>query len=396
MSFSQTITASQMRRINTSAILELIRREGLISRTEIAQKLGVSLSTVMRIVDELAEENFIQPMGEAQSSGGRPRSLLRFNGTAHVVVGIDLGGANIFGAVSDLDGNILHEVSAEQHDTGGEESYRRLVELIEELLTSPALSGREMRGIGVGAPGVTLHQQGIVTWAPSLNWREFPLKARLTEHFGLPVIVDNDVNLAALGELWFGLEQPVQNLVLITIGTGIGAGIIIDGALYRGAREAAGEIGYFLPGQEHLGKRYENFGAFESLASGTGVVERARRALASQRNPDELDRLSAEDVFAAARRGERWARGIVDETVDYLAIAVAGVSALLDPDLIVLGGVSSFADLLIGPVLQRIEGTVPVPPRLVASKIDRRAVVMGTIIGVLHHTTDYHVVRRFY
>jgi glucokinase-like ROK family protein len=395
MAYPLTVTSTAMRDINRSAILEIIRRESPISRTLIAEKLNVSLPTVMRIVDELIDEGFVRPQGATEWSGGRRRPLLEFNAEGHVVIGIDLGGTKIFGAIADLGGNILDEVNVSRHGVSGEESYRRLVELIDTLLASPKLQDRRIRGIGVGVPGVTMHSTGVVAWAPSLNWREYPLKAKLAEQFSLPIIVDNDVNLAAWGELWFGAGQNTQNMVLLTVGAGIGAGIVIDGALYRGSHEASGEVGYLLPNREYLGRRYDGFGALESLASGTGIVERARQALKGRREPAELESLVAEDVFDAIRRGEGWARPIIDETVDYLAIAIASIGAYFDPELIVLGGsVARSADLLIEPILRRIEGATPVPPRLVASTLGHRATVVGAIINVLHNTANFYVVRK--
>ncbi len=395
MRFPYTITATDMRGINRSAILEIIRRESPISRTLIGEKLNVSLPTVMRIVDELIEEGLVRPEGSKEWSGGRRRSLLEFNAEGHVVIGIDLGGTKIFGAIADLGGNILHEVEFNRHGTSGDESYRRLVELIEILLASPKLSERSIRGIGVGVPGITLHRQGIVAWAPSLNWRDYPLRAKLAEQFSLPIMVDNDLNLAALGELWFGAGQNTQNMVLITVGTGIGAGIIIDGALYRGAHEASGEIGYLMPGREFLGRRYEGFGALEGLASGTGIAERARQALAGHREPEVLASMTAEDVFDAARHKEAWASAVIEEAVDYLAIMVSSVGAYFDPELIVLGGgVARSADLLIEPIVRRIEGTMPVPLPVLASELGHRATVLGAITNVLHNTADFYVVHK--
>jgi glucokinase len=395
MTHPRTITGTDMRGINRSAILELIRRESPISRTLIAKRLNVSLPTVMRIVDELTAEDLVRPQGTTEWSGGRRRSLLEFNAEGHVVVGIDLGGTKMFGAIADLGGNILDEVDISRHGSTGEESYDRLVELIDTLLASPKLEGRRIRGIGVGAPGITRHREGIVNWAYTLNWKDYPLKAKLVERYGLPIVVDNDVNLAALGELWFGAGQNAQNMVLIAIGTGIGAGIIIDGALYRGAREASGEIGQIIPGREFLGRRYAEFGALESLASGTGIAERARQALNGRRDPADLESLLAEDVFDAARQGEEWAQAVIDETVDYLSIAIANISVSFDPELIVLGGgVTRSADLLVEPILHRIDGAIPTLPRLVVSPLGRRAAAMGAITNVLHNTTDFYVVHK--
>jgi glucokinase-like ROK family protein len=395
MSYPLTIAASAMRDINRSAILEIIRRESPISRTAIAERLEVSLPTVMRIVDELIVDGFVRPQGSSEWSGGRRRSLLEFNENGHVVLGVDMGGTKIYGALSNLGGTVIDELNIGRHGTQGDGSYAALTTLIDTLLASPKLEGRSVRGIGVGAPGVTLHKEGIVRWAYTLEWKDFPLKARLTEQYHLPITVDNDVNLAALGELWFGAGQNCQNMILVAVGTGIGAGIIIDGALYRGSTEASGEIGNMLPGSEFLGKNYLNFGALESVASGTGIAERARIVLKNRRTPAELEALVSEDVFDAARQGQKWAWTIINETVDYLAVSIANLAVSFDPELIVLGGgVSRSADLLVGPILQRINGCIPNPPRLVVSSLGLRAGVMGAITNVLHNTSNFYVVHK--
>ena len=395
MVYPITITSSAMRDINRSAILEIIRRESPISRTAIAQRLEVSLPTVMRIVEELVEEGFVRPHGSTEWSGGRRRPLLEFNADSYVVLGVDMGGTKMYGAISNLGGNILDEVNIGHHGTTGEDSFNQLTNLIDTLLASSKVEGRRVRGIGVGAPGVTLHEQGIVTWAYTLHWDNFPLKAKLSSIYKLPITVDNDVNLAALGELWFGAGQNAQNMILIAIGTGIGAGVIINGALYRGSKEASGEIGNMVPGREFLGQNYLDFGALESVASGTGIAARARSLLQSQRDPAELEALTAEDVFDAARLKQEWAWTIIAETVDYLTIAVANLVASYDPEVIVLGGgVSRSADLLIEPIIRRISGIIPNPPKLVVSSLGLQATVMGAITNVLHNTSNFYVVHK--
>jgi glucokinase-like ROK family protein len=390
-----TVTASAMRAINRSAILDTIRRQGPISRTAIAHQLGLSLPTVMRLVDGLVQEGFVRPLENKEWSGGRRRSLVEFNTQGHVVLGIDLGGTKMYGAVADLGGHVLDEVNIGPHGTSGEESYQRLLALIDRLLASPSFEGRQVRGIGLGVPGITLHQEGIVQWAYTLQWRDLPLKARLEERYRLPCTVDNDVNLAALGELWYGAGQQASNMILVAIGTGIGAGIIIDGALYRGSHEASGEIGGMVPGREFLGKDYRDFGALESVASGTGIAQRARAAGPVVVPAPGSVPVGTEEVFEAARQGQPWAIAILKETVDFLAIAIANLTATLDPEVIVLGGgVARSADLLIDPILRRLEGTIPTLPRLVLSELGPRATVMGAIANVLHTTTETYVVRR--
>ncbi len=382
----ETANTRMMRAINRSAVLDVIREEKVIARTQIAERLGVSLPTVMRIVDELIADDLVRPHGSSQSSGGRPRALLEYNARAHAVVGVDLGGTKMFGTVADLAGTIQTELYSPWGEDGVENSLDRLCKMIAQLLDAPRPARQKIRGIGVGAPGITLDEEGIVTWAPSLGWRDLPLKQMLTERFHLPIFVENDVNLATLGEWSFGAGRNTRNMVCIAIGTGIGAGIIVDGALYRGSQKAAGEIGYLLPGPDFLGRRYDEFGALESLASGTGIAARARRRLGRK--------VTAEQVFAAARRGAAWALDVVRDTVDYLALAVASTSCLLNPELGVLGGgVSQSADLLLGPIQQRLQGTVPFVPRLAASSLGPRAAVMGAITLVLNET-EHITVRR--
>jgi predicted NBD/HSP70 family sugar kinase len=215
------------------------------------------------------------------------------------------------------------------------------------------------------------------------------------ERYKLPVTVDNDVNLAALGEHWFGAGQNAQNMALIVVGAGIGAGMIINGTLYRGATEASGEIGHMVPGREFLGRSHLDFGALESVASGTGMIEHARAALRSRRTAAELDGLAAADIFEAAQRGEKWAASILDEAIDNMAIAVANLAVSFDPELIVLSaGVASHAQMLVTPILQRIDGVIPTAPKLVVSNLGLRATVMGAIVTVLHNTSNFYVLQK--
>ena len=389
-----TLSAPGMRGINRSAILEIIRRGSPISRTAIAQRLDVSLPTVMRIVDELIEEGLVRLQGEKEWTGGRRRSLLEFNANGHVVIGIDLGGTKIYGAIADLGGKILQEVEVKGHGTSGEESFKSLAETIEILLASPHLEGRRLHGIGVGAPGITLHREGIVTWAPSLNWRNYPLREKLAERFDLPVMVDNDTNLATLGEHWFGAAQNVQTVMLIALGTGIGAGIILNGALYRGAHESAGEVGYVIPAREFLRQRYDGFGALENVASGSGIAERARQLLKDRLTSAELASMNAETVFEAMDHGETWAQTVIDEALDYLAMLVVNICTIFDPELIVLSGGMTRSRDLVSPILKRIEGAVPIPPTIVSSQLGYQATVLGSIVTVLQNTEDFYTVHK--
>jgi len=386
-----------MRQVNSSAILELIRQHSPIARSEISRLLELSMPTVTRIVEELIKDGLVRSTGETAGVAGRPRELLEYNKSGSAVIGIDLGGTKLYGALANIGGEILGEVCKSQHATSGEESFALVAEMIQSLIESASEKEQKLLGIAVGAPGITHVKTGRVEWAPSLKWRDFPLKQRIADRFHLPVVVDNDVNLAVLGEQWFGAGKGVSNLLLLAIGTGMGAGLVIDGVIYRGHNEAAGEVGYFLPEVGALGKRYDQFGAMENIVSGTGIAERAKRLLSGSRPEYELELLTASEVFEAARKGESWAIQIVEETADYLSMVIADISTLLDPELIILsGGVSNSTDLLIPPILKRLDGVIQHIPRLEVSALGAKATVMGAISLILHLTKDYYVVRRLY
>lgn len=389
-------TSSLIRRINQSAILDLIRTKGPISRTEIARNLHTSLPTVMRIIDDLTEKNLVRQDGTYEVNGGRPRALLVFNGESHAVVGLDLGGTRMYGTAADLNGRVLKEVNIPWARKSPEENFEQVCTILNDLLLAARQSGCRLLGAAVGVPGITNPDEGVVFWAPSLNWRNFPLKARLAQHFpDLLILVENDVNLAALGEYGFGSQAGVESLVCITVGTGIGAGIIIERNIYHGHHNAAGEIGYLPPDARHLGRRFEQFGALESQASGTALAARAVDILQERADPRASQPLTDEDVYAAARLGDDWACQVVSNAVDSLALAIGAVVTLVDPEVIVLGGgISLQADLFIEPILQRLEGVVPVQPRLVSSTLGYRAGVMGAILKVLDASTEHVTVSQ--
>lgn len=390
----RTITSNEMRGVNSTAVLELIRTAGPISRSEIATKLAVSLPTAMRIVEELVQSKLVIPTGKKEKSGGRKRPLLAFNAEEHLVIGVDMGPESLYGAVADLSGKILVE-HTEHHDLAGVAVYDPLKNLIAYLIKSTEQTEKQVRGICVGAPGITFYDEGVVKWAPSLNWRQFPLKQSLEDRFNLPVSLENDVNLAAQGEMWFGAGQNARNLVLIIVGQGIGAGIIIDGTVYRGSHLTAGEIGFLLPSKTSLEKRWEGVGAAEYAAAIPGILARARTELKASGCTVKAGDLTLEAVFDAYESGADWAKSTIDDTLDGLAQITAAVSVCYDPDVIVLSGeILPFADRLIAPILERLSGRIPVLPEMVPSILGHKGAILGAVINVLHNTHDFYVVQK--
>ena len=383
-----SLNAGAMRRANRSLILNLIRKEGPISRRQIAYQLKLSVPTVLRIVEGLKDEDLVIEIKDHTIARGHPQSLIELNSDGYAVIGIDLGGTKLYGAVTDIAGNLINEIYVPQHLNGAEKNLEQLCGAIQDLLTTPLSTGQKIRGIGIGVPAVTRFPEGVVVWAPSLHWRELPLKKILTQRFNLPIFIENDVNLSALGEMWFGGGINARNIVCVSIGTGIGAGIILDGALYRGCHFSAGEIGYIVPGRQFLGKSYDEFGSLEYLASGGGIAGHTRRLIADGKIETNLSEITAETIFSEARRGISWAKKTVDEMVDYLTISLTAVIGLLDPEVIIInGGVSRSDDLLIEPLKKRMKGLIPFEPKIIHSSLGMHATALGAVMMVLDATT---------
>lgn len=396
MKYNRTISAAGMRTINRTAIVDLIRRESPLSRSYISETLGISLPTVMRFVDELIEEKLVKQLLETEKTGGRRRPLIELNTRENVVIGINLGDNNSFGAIADIGGSILKEVEIPRTSRDAEKNLVELIQIIDELMQSPEITGMHVLGIGVGAPGVTRHKEGTVVWAPTLNWREFPLRERLAAKFHLPIIVDNDVNLAALGEMFYGAGKDLKNFVVLSLGAGTGSAIVVDGFLYRGAHEAAGEIGYQVPDRRLLRSTPSGFGSMEKQVSGISIVERARLQLAEELTTKELDAITAKTFLEALRRDEPWVKPIFEEIVDYLALMVSSICSILDPEAIIFtGGLSTAADLFIPQIMQRLKGMQPagVSLNMKKSPLGLRACALGAVSIVLSHTTEQFVVR---
>ena len=388
-----------MKQLNRSAILGLLREHGPLSRSDIAKLLNLSPPTVTRIVSQLIAEGLLRE-GETTESAtkiGRPRTLLHFNFLAHIVIGVDVGGAKTTGSVADLHGDILYRKTVPSIPDGDRSrSLPAFLDFLEDLLEAAPAPREKIRGIGVGVPSFVLERDGTVVWAPALGWRDVPLKRLLEDRFGIPSFIENDVNLAALGESQFGIGRGIRNLVCIFIGTGIGGGLILNGELYRGHGGAAGEVGYMVPSPDLLEHSYDDeFGCLESLAAGPGVVRRAKEAIRKGGQTSlvtdngDLDKLTAKQIFQAARDGDALAQKVVTETVDYLAQAVANVACTLNPEMIILGGaLTRSGDLLLEPIKERVRRVVPFGPKIVLTQLGDDAVLQGAIALAIRATQE--------
>ena len=261
--------------------------------------------------------------------------------------------------------------------------------IVEDIHTQP----RELGCIVLGVPGTTDPEKGLVMLSPNVPyWANIPLKSMLEERLGVTVALENDVNLAAVGEHWKGSATGCSNFFFLALGTGIGGGVFVDGQLYRGTHFSAGEVGYCILHPEQGSRRLGDLGWLESIASGLGIQRSGRRSV--EQYPDSyLGRaagsgrgVSPEMVFEAADQGDPNAKRIVDEATHYLGLAVVNITALLDPELIVLGGgVSRQGEVILGPVRESARGHgINVPP-LRVSKLGDQAQLYGAVYTTLQY-----------
>ncbi len=291
-----------------------------------------------------------------------------------VIAAVDIGGHNLRGLLADLEGNELNRASAPTRrdaDTATE-NVEAVAQLVHRMLEAAGRRTEDLACVSVGVPGVVDALAGKVVLVPNVpHWDGLRLGELLQHRLGqVPVRMDNDVNLAALGEYWRGSGRGCASLFFMAIGTGIGGGLVIDGRTWAGAHFSAAEIGYFVLAPRQRERRFGDFGWFESVASGY-ALDRAGRALA-ERSPTTLlrtmagdpSRVKAHHVFDAAAAGDAESQALLDEVFEYLALAIVNITALVDPEVIVIGGgMSSQGERLLGPLRERSAGYgLNIPP----------------------------------
>lgn len=384
-------SAKLMQKLNTSLVLEVIQEQGPISRSELARLTNLSNPAVSALILPLLEDGIVKEIGTASSTGGRPARLLQFNAKAGYLVGVDVGGTKMAGAVVDLAGNIMHRQSC--GSAKGIESVEILISLIQDLMRLSDFPPEDFRGIGIGIPGVTDANGQKVSFAPGIGWENLDIGGLVGERFGVPVFVDNDVNCFARGELWRGSLKGVTNGVAVTIGTGIGVGLVLNEQVYKGTHSAAGEVGYWLLGALGPIKKASGFGPLESIAAGPGIAAQAIEQLRKDSSigqvlrrlvDQNIDQITAKDVFEAALMGDSYCQSIVDQTTKYLGILMANMASLLDVEKIVIGGgLSKAGNQLVVPIRDIVEKLSPYPPKIEISQLQEDGAILGSVSGVL-------------
>ncbi|PRG99772.1 ROK family transcriptional regulator [Burkholderia gladioli] len=360
---------------------------------QLAQSTGLSKVTVTGALGNLERLGLVEQVGVREGSAGRQPRLYQPRARAGYVVAIDVGAAWIRGALADLSGNILARLE-KRSPARASLLVARIVEMAQALAEAQALPREAVLATVLGSPGVFDPSSGRLRLAPNLpDWERADLVSSLRAALGEDTLFDNDINLAALGEQAHGIGRGVDNFVFMSIGTGIGLGIVTDGKLYRGAHGFAGEIAVLRPaptaqepGQDRKRQRGKNrdektsdddgprAAIFEESAAAKGIVAHARRI--------GLEVDDAEAVFAAALQGDERARACLAEQARQLAWGLAAIIPVLDPALVVLGGGIGLAGAALLPAIrEQVAAWLPIPaPEFAISATGTDAVLLGAIV----------------
>lgn len=366
--------ASGMRRVNEALLLDIIREKGLVSRAELARLSGLTKPTVSSQVASLIRRGVVQEQGagEPDERGGKPPKLLRFDADAGALVAAEIGSVEIRVWLTDLDGHeIDSEVALSRPELGAARLLDQTHEAIQAILRRGRGRRRKLFAAAIAAPGQVDANTGTVLEAGNLfHWRNVPVREYFERALRVPVKVDNDVNLSAVGEMHFGVAQGVQNFALIRLGTGIGAGLVLGGRVYQGAHWAAGEIGHMTFEANAPDAEAAERGHLE-LAVGSDRL-RERMGAGEERTPGGK---IADWLRERVRQNDAAAVAVVDEFAGKIGVAVANLAAVIDPDLIVLNG-ETF-ELVFERIRELVGRVVPWPVRVEQSALGDHAVLLG-------------------
>ncbi|HSK93246.1 MAG TPA: ROK family protein [Candidatus Angelobacter sp.] len=345
-------------------VLDELRGSGSVSRGDLVARTGLSRGVVGQRIAELLDAGLAVEADTGPSTGGRPPRRISFRADAGHLLVADLGATSIDVAVTDLDGRILgHRDEPADVSAGPERCLTRIEELFDELTPATRDLPRRLWGIGIGVPGPVEFRSGRPVSPPIMpGWDGYPVRERLAERYGAPVWVDNDVNILALGEWRSGIAVGHDNVVVVKIGTGIGAGIVSNGRIHRGTQGAAGDVGHIqVVDSASVVCRCGNVGCLEALAGGAALARDGEAAARSGRSDrlrvalEQHGRVSAEDVARAASFGDPVAVGLLQAAGHRVGLVLASVVNFFNPSLVVVGGgVAQSGDQLLAAIRETV------------------------------------------
>lgn len=355
---AQKVTPKRARTHNSRLVLKTIYDRGQISRADIARVTRLTRPTVSDVVADLMEKGLVEEVGHGPSAGGKPPILLSVADDSRHLIGLDLARGDFRGAVINLRGKTQHRISLPLCGRNGDAALALAYELVDalvEVASSPLL------GIGAGAPGLVDAVNGVVHQAVNVDWRDVPLRSLLQKRYDLPVYVANDCQVAALAEYTFGSGNSAKDLVVINVGWGVGAGIVLNGQLFHGNPFGAGEIGHVVVLEDGERCQCGSFGCLETVASRRAIVRQAQAI--AQNDPHSLlhqfapspEAITLDAVLQAFEAGDKVVRQVIHEVGRSLGIAAANLVGVLGScRILIAGSVTCFGQFLLDTIQEEM------------------------------------------
>jgi len=370
-----------LRQTNAQLLLKLLRASGSCSKADLVRASGLSAPTVTNVVAHLSSAGLVEPVGEGDSTGGRPPDLIRFRAERGCVVGAEIGQDFVRLLLSDLDGQELgrSKTTLSRRMSKPPLVCAQIAKEVRSLLRRHKRAEQQLLGLVIGVPAIVNLKDGIVVSLSTLKgWDQIPLRSMLAREFACDVTVDNDTNLAAKGEYHRGAAQGQSSFVFITIGRGVGAGIFLNGEIYRGSQWSAGEIGYLrVP---HVSRAYptlHGYGRLEKILGSPGILRGWRASRRPGRKNPKANR--AAEVFDLAAAGNVQAKKLLSQRATILSDVILDLALILNPDVILLGGEVGSHPRLFEEVKALLRGDEFAVVKVALSALGSSAVLWGGV-----------------
>lgn len=379
-----------MHQLNAARLIHELRERGPLSRADLSRAIGLSKPTVNALVDVVEELGYITSTSEygVMNGPGRPGRLYSFRADYGHILAADIGADKVIVMIADLDGSVLAKVRVDWHGSDRAmdgDILKVFRNACDAAMEKAKIDSSRLMNVVVGIPGV-LSKDGIISHIPQIpEWEGLALERELSSMFACPVVVEREVDSFVRAEKWLGRARHLSNAVLVQLGVGVGAGLLVDGVVFHGANGAAGEIGSMPIGT--VDTTQKAFGQFEWACGGAGIGVRGARAALSQDGKailaeagGDVESIDASTVFATARAGDPVAARIVNDAVDALGVGIAVLVCAFNPEVVILsGGMTMSQDLIVDRLVGQLETMVPFPPHVVVSDLTDSAVSLGAI-----------------
>lgn len=381
---------------NKHAALDLIRfSTGGLSRADLADKLGLTRAALSLIVNDLLESGVVKEASVRLTPNGRPPVTLEINPETGIVGAIDMGATHMNVAIADFSARILQQAEFPFNIKDGPEKCLAEVErILLTILTSQGLALEDLSAVGVGVPGPVSMEEGTVIAPPIMpGWDRYPIRATLEAKWGCPVTINNDAELGALGEWAYGAGRGEKNLAYIKVGSGIGAGLILNKQIYGGTTGAAGEIGHLTIDENGPRCNCGNHGCLEAFAGGHAITEQAKALVRSGKrtllSDIPIEKITVYEIAEAARRGDLHAQEILRRAGNFIGIALAGLINLFNPGIVIIGGgVSQAGDILTAPIREAVRERAmrasEQSVRIITGMLGSRSLLIGAIVQAIN------------